>query len=701
MADLLDKLNPEQIKAVKTTEGPILILAGAGSGKTKTLTSRVAYLIQTKKANPSEILAVTFTNKAAGEMKQRIMHLLRLKSDRAFHISTFHSLCSRILRAEIQHLGRKQNFTILDTNDQITAIKQVMRELDIDLQQYAPAAILSFISSAKNELIEAENYSEMAYGNFQKIVAKIYPRYQEILHNNNSLDFDDLLMLAVKLFKNNKGVLKKYQDKFKYVLVDEYQDTNTSQYQLIKMLVAKHKNIFVVGDDWQSIYSWRGANYRNILNFHKDYPKAKTIKLEENYRSTQTILNAAAAVIASNKHRSDKTLWTNRGKGEKITIKQAFNEQQEGEWVIHEILRQRSLNPRAEFNDFVILYRTNAQSRVLEEAFLRHNLPYRIIGGTRFYDRKEIKDVLAFLRIIANPADNLSLKRIINLPPRGVGEKTWQELVKHANNQNLPISEILLDAPVGSKAKLELSKLGGIIANARNTKINLGKLFDLLIDKTGYLKWLDDKTIEGETRIENVKELKSVIEKYNILDIEISLPTFLEEVSLVQDIDQYDNNENAVNLMTLHSAKGLEFDYVFVVGMEENLFPHSRSILDESELEEERRLCYVGMTRTKQQLYLSHTIERTIYGSTSTSTPSRFIDDIPKELINTTGEDAPAEKITKLKVKVGDWAEHKHFGVGKVLAIDNTEVVIAFSQFGIKRLARNLAPLKKLAITDD
>jgi len=727
MTNLLKQLNPEQIKAVQATEGPVLILAGAGSGKTKTLTSRVAYLVQTKKATPSEILAVTFTNKAAGEMKQRIMHLLKLKSDRAFYISTFHSLCSRILRRELQQGiiltnppedssgkytptppnlpsgrgGIRSNFTILDTNDQITAIKQVMRELDIDIQQYAPMAILSFISSAKNELIEADSYGEMAYGHFQKIVAKIYPRYQEILRNNNSLDFDDLLMLTVKLFKNNKDVLKKYQNKFKYVMVDEYQDTNAAQYQLIKMLVVKHKNIFVVGDDWQSIYSWRGANYRNILNFHKDYPKAKTIKLEENYRSTQNILNASAAIIANNKNRSDKTLWTSRGEGEKIIIKQTFNEQQEGEWVIHEILRQRSLNPRAEFNDFVILYRTNAQSRVLEEAFLQHNLPYRIIGGTRFYDRKEIKDVLSFLRIIANPDDDISLKRIINLPPRGVGEKTWDELVKHAINQNLPTSEILLDAPVGFKAKTELTKLGGIIVNARNNKMNLGKLFDLLIDKTGYLKWLDDKTIEGETRIENVKELKSVIEKYNILDIEIALPTFLEEVSLIQDIDQYDNNENAVSLMTLHSAKGLEFDYVFIVGAEENLFPHSRSTLDDNELEEERRLCYVGMTRAKQQLYLTHTIQRTIFGSTSTSLPSRFIDDIPEELINSDTEDTKTEKIPELKVKVGDWAEHKHFGVGKVLAIDSVEVVIAFSQFGIKRLARKLAPLKKLSITDD
>jgi len=725
--DSLDKLNPEQIKAVQATEGPVLILAGAGSGKTKTLTSRVAYLVQTKKANPSEILAVTFTNKAAGEMKQRIMHLLKLKSDRAFHISTFHSLCSRILRAELQQGslltnppedlsreytpsppnlpsgrgGIRSNFTILDTNDQITAIKQVMRELDIDIQQYAPMAILSFISSAKNELIEADSYSEMAYGNFQKIVAKIYPRYQEILRNNNSLDFDDLLMLTVKLFKNNEDVLKKYQDKFKYVMVDEYQDTNTAQYQLIKLLAEKHKNLFVVGDDWQSIYSWRNADYRNILNFHKDYPNTQIIKLEENYRSTQTILDASAAIIANNKNRSDKTLWTNRGAGEKIIVKQVFNEQQEGEWVIHEILRQRSLNPQAEFNDFVILYRTNAQSRVLEEAFLQHNLPYRIIGGTRFYDRKEIKDVLAFMRVIANPSDNISLKRIINLPPRGVGEKTWEELAKYASNQNTPISEILLDAPVGTKAKAELTKLGGILANARNTKMNLGKLFDVLIDKTGYLNWLDDKTIEGETRIENVKELKSVIEKYDILDAEIALPTFLEEVSLIQDIDQYDNNENAVSLMTLHAAKGLEFDYVFLVGMEENLFPHSRSTLDNNELEEERRLCYVGMTRTKHQLYLTHTVQRTIYGSTSTSTPSRFIDDIPEKLINSDETENKTEKLPELKVKVGDWAEHKHFGVGKVLAIDSIEVVIAFSQFGIKRLARKLAPLKKLAITDD
>ncbi|MFA5967388.1 MAG: UvrD-helicase domain-containing protein [Patescibacteria group bacterium] len=701
MTDLLDKLNPEQIKAVQATEGPVLILAGAGSGKTKTLTSRVAYLVQTKKATPSEILAVTFTNKAAGEMKQRIMHLLKLKSDKAFHISTFHSLCSRILRADIQHIGRNQNFTILDTDEQTTAVKQAMNDLNVDTQKFAPGAVLNYISSAKSELINAEEYPEMAYGYFQKVVAKVYPRYQEIILANNSLDFDDLLMQTVVLFRNNPDVLKKYQTKFKYIMVDEYQDTNTAQYQLTKLLAEKHKNLFVVGDDWQSIYSWRGANYRNILNFHKDYPKAKTIKLEENYRSTQNLLNSAAAVISANKNRSEKELWTKNGEGEPITIKQVFNEEMEGKYIIQEILQRKSADPKLDFNDFVILYRTNAQSRALEEAFLQQNIPYRIIGGTRFYDRKEIKDVLAFMKVINNPQDDLSLKRIINLPPRGVGEKTWEELVKYATVHNQPTSEILLDVPVGAKAQAELRKLGQVFTEARSGKRVLSKLFDYLLEKTGYLVWLNDKTIEGETRIENVRELKSVIEKYDILDIKIALPLFLEEVSLIQDIDRYDADENAVSLMTLHSAKGLEFDYVFIAGMEENLFPHSRSILDEEELEEERRLCYVGMTRAKKKLYLIYTVQRLIFGTFTPSLPSRFIDDIPEELkvdgnemshtTTTIEEVSPA-----LKVKPGDWIEHKHFGPGKVITVDKLEVIAAFQQFGIKRLARNLAPIKKI-----
>jgi len=704
MLNWLKNLNPEQLKAVQTTKGPVLILAGAGSGKTKTLTSRVAHLIKTKQATPGEILAVTFTNKAAGEMKQRILKILKLKSDKAFHISTFHSLCSRILRAEIKHLGRNQNFTILDTDEQLTAVKQAMNESNIDIKKFVPAAVLNYISSAKGELIDSDNYGEVAYSHFQKIVTKVYPRYQEILRSNNSLDFDDLLILTVQLFQNHPAILTKYQTKFKYILVDEYQDTNTAQYQLIKLLANKHKNIFVVGDDWQSIYSWRGANYRNILNFHKDYPKAKIIKLEENYRSTQNLLTGAAAVIAANKHRSEKNLWTKNGLGEKITVQEVFNEQQEGSFIINEILRHKSINSRLDFNDFVVLYRTNAQSRALEEAFLQQGMPYRIIGGTRFYDRKEIKDVLAFMKVVANYQDDISMQRIINLPPRGVGEKTWEDLQKYANAHNQSISQILEDGPVNQKAQTELKKLNNILETASKEIGNLSKLFDFLIDKTGYLNWLDDKTIEGETRIENVKELKSVIEKYDYLDIKIALPTFLEEVSLIQDIDRYDTCANAVNLMTIHSAKGLEFNYVFIAGMEENLFPHSRSILDNEELEEERRLCYVGITRAKQKLYLIYTTRRLIYGTVTPSLPSRFIDDIPDELKTSSKDDSNnTEKSTDdgstLKVKTGDLIEHKHFGIGKVISVDKFEVIIAFQQFGIKRLVRNLAPIKKITVS--
>ena len=704
--DLLKDLNPMQQKAVKAIHGPVLILAGAGSGKTKTLTSRIAYLIQERKARADEILAVTFTNKAAGEMRERVKRLLNLKSDRSLNISTFHSLCVRILRKNIELVGRSKNFTILDTDEQTTAVKQAMQQLDLDIQKYSPSAILNYISSAKNELIEPEEYEKLARGHFQGLVAKVYPVYWQILKKNNRLDFDDLLLMTVKLFKKEPKILENYQKLFKYILIDEYQDTNTAQYQLSHLLAKKHGNIFVVGDDWQSIYSWRGANYRNILNFNQDYPKTKIIKLEENYRSTQTILDAAQAVIEFNKNRSDKKLWTKQNAGEDVSICSVMNEQHEGNFIIQEILKRKAEDPGSSFNDFVILYRINSQSRALEEAFIRNNIPYRIVGGVRFYERKEIRDILAYLKIITNPADELSLKRIINLPPKGIGAKTWEIIQNHAQKNNQPASTILKEVVVGEKVKKELVKLDKIIKTARSWEGNLSSLFDFLIEKTGYLNWLDDKTIEGETRIENVKELKSVIEKYDHLKQDLALQIFLEEISLIQDIDNYDSLEDAVTLMTLHSAKGLEFDYVFIAGMEENIFPHSRSLLDNEELEEERRLCYVGITRARKKIYITYAQQRMLYGGATSPIPSRFIDDIPQELktehysysteMDTTEDILTETTIDDVDVRVGDEIEHNHFGRGTIVQINQNELTVTFNKFGTKRLIRGLAPIRKI-----
>jgi len=704
--DLLKDLNPMQQKAVKAIHGPVLILAGAGSGKTKTLTSRIAYLIQEKKARPDEILAVTFTNKAAGEMRERVKRLLNLKSDRSLNISTFHSLCVKILRKDIELLGRNRNFTILDTDEQITAVKQAMQQLDLDIKKYSPSAILNYISSAKNELIEPEEYAKLARGHFQGLVAEVYPIYWQILKKNNRLDFDDLLLMTVKLFKTESKVLENYQKLFKYILIDEYQDTNTSQYQLSHLLAKKHENIFVVGDDWQSIYSWRGANYKNILNFNKDYPKTITIKLEENYRSTQTILDAAQAVIEFNKTRSKKKLWTKQNEGEDISICSVMNEQHEGNFIIQEILKRNSENPHLNFNDSVVLYRTNAQSRALEESFIRNNIPYRIVGGVRFYERKEIRDVLAYLKIIANPVDELSLKRIINLPPKGIGAKTWEIIQNHAQENNKPASAILTEVATGEKVKKELAKLDKVFQAARNWDGNLSSLFNFLIEKTGYLGWLNDKTIEGETRVENVKELKSVIEKYDHLKQDLALQIFLEEVSLIQDIANYNSLEDAVTLMTLHSAKGLEFNTVFIAGMEENIFPHPRSLLDNDELEEERRLCYVGITRAREKVYVTYAQQRMLYGSATSPMPSRFIDDIPQELKTdhysyVTETDATTSRLTEavaddIDVKVGDKIEHDSFGKGTIVQINQNELTVAFNKFGTKRLIRGLAPIKKI-----
>ena len=611
---ILEGLNPKQVEAVTTTNGPVLILAGAGSGKTKALTHRVAYLIQSIKVSPYNILVVTFTNKASEEMIGRINKLLgqkrKILNEKIPRLlpwaGTFHSICAKILRKEIEVLGFRRSFLIYDEEDSLSAIKHAMDSLEIDKKQYNPKAVKNFISGAKNELISASQYKKYAQGYFGEIVQKVYETYQKDLKTANALDFDDLLMKTVELFQKYPEVLRRWQTLFKYILVDEYQDTNHSQYMLIKLLAQKHKNLFVIGDDFQAIYGFRGANFRNILDFEKDYPKAKIIKMEQNYRSTKNILNAASKVIEKNILRSEKSLWTKNEDGLPATLFEAQNEIMEAEFIIDEIDALRHIG---NYNDFVILYRTNAQSRIFEEVLMQNKLPYRLIGALRFYERKEIKDILAYLKLIANMDDRVSLKRIINVPPRGIGAKSQIPNDKYQTNPKVQkFNEMIEDFRKVAKTS------------------KLPELIDVVAQKTGYRDFILDGTEEGEMRWENIEELKSVAQK------SASLEEFLENVALVADIDSYDRATDAITLMTLHNAKGLEFPVVFMVGMEEGLFPHARSLFEPSQLEEERRLCYVGMTRAEKRLYLTYASARMIYGTTQVNQPSRFLSDIPPEL---------------------------------------------------------------------
>ncbi|MGA2666597.1 MAG: UvrD-helicase domain-containing protein [Patescibacteria group bacterium] len=614
MSTIFNGLNPEQIKAVKTTEGPVLILAGAGSGKTKALTHRVAYLIKEKNVSPYNVLIATFTNKAAQEMIGRIQKLL---GPNAFGTAnqkllpwagTFHSVCVKILRKEITALDYRRFFTIYDEDDSLSAIKHVMDSLELDKKQYNPRTIKNFISGAKNELINPVGYKRYAQGYFGEIIQKVYERYQKDLKVANALDFDDIIMKTVELFQKFPEALRRWQSLFKYILVDEYQDTNHAQYVLIKLLAERHQNLFVIGDDFQSIYSFRGANFRNILDFEKDYPKAKVIKMEQNYRSTKNILNVAQQVIEKNVLRSEKSLWTKNEDGLPATVYQAANDIEEVEFILDEI---NALKHIGSYNDFVVLYRTNAQSRILEEILLQRSMPYRLVGALRFYERKEIKDILAYLKLIANPDDRVSLKRIINVPPRGIGDKSQNANLKSQNENP------------------KIQKFNEMVTKLRESvkDFKVARLIDSVAFKTSYKDWILDGTEEGEMRWENIEELKSVAAQSE------NLEDFLEKVSLISDIDNYDPSAEAVTLMTLHNAKGLEFPVVFMVGMEEGLFPHARSFMDPSELEEERRLCYVGMTRACKRLYLSWAENRMIYGTVSRSQPSRFLGDIPEDLI--------------------------------------------------------------------
>jgi DNA helicase-2/ATP-dependent DNA helicase PcrA len=748
MQDILEGLNKNQKEAVITAKGPLLIIAGAGSGKTKTLTHRVAYLIKNLNIPARNILAVTFTNKAAQEMKERIMKILYPEADANFKYSlygnsnlpilgTFHAICSKILRSEIEALGYAKTFHIVDDQDQQILLKRILKELEIDSQQFAPRALLAAISKAKNELMTPEQFKNQANGYYEEVVAKVYALYQARLKENNGLDFDDIIMFTVQLFKNFPAVLEKYQNQFQYIMVDEYQDTNRAQYLLINLLAGKHRNLCVVGDDWQSIYKFRGADIKNILNFEKDYAEAKVIHLEQNYRSSQVILDAAYGVISKNINRKDKNLWTEKEAGHLVTSFEAADERDEAEFVANEIKasnngpastrgNDRSSTRGGTFGKFVVLYRTNAQSRAIEEMFLKKSIPYRIIGGIKFYQRKEVKDVIAYLRLISNHSDMISLERSINEPKRNIGKTTLGKWIAISRELQLDYIEVGLkmasfDKQTLGKNQLPTLKVDAIVKFCEfirrmkevQPRISLSDFIEKVFQESGYEKMLSADGDDGEKRSENVHELVSVAKKYDEMkdDYEDLLSAFLEEVALASDVDNVDQNEDAVHMMTLHSAKGLEFPVVFIVGLEEGILPHSRSLLSSGEMEEERRLMYVGLTRAKEKIYLLFTRQRTLFGSTQMNSPSRFLEDIPEKLMKKNSYRENEQKIfekllqqnTKTKIKTphnfkgGERVSHEMFGDGLVIsAIDDT-IVVAFKKAGIKRLSAEYANLKKIS----
>ncbi len=695
----INDLNKEQQKAVLETEGPLLILAGAGSGKTRVLTTKVAYLIEEVGISPYNILAITFTNKAAKEMSNRLYRLIGDKA-KYVQVSTFHSFGVKILRENFKYLGYDKNFVIMDSEDSISVIKKILKEKGIDSKIYNPNAIKNKISSCKNEMMSPKDYEKYVASDFEKIVLLVYELYEDTLKKNNSIDFDDLLLLPIKLFRENPNILQNYQERFQYILIDEYQDTNEAQYILTKMISAKYRNICCVGDVDQSIYSFRGANYKNILNFEKDYKDAKTIKLEQNYRSTTNILDAANDVIKNNKERKDKKLWSDKGTGEKITYYRAFNGIDEAQYVAREI--KNLINNGIEYENIAVLYRTNSQSHVIEEEFLKNKIPYKIVGGIGFYSRKEIKDVLAYLRLIYNEKDNISLLRVINTPKRGVGSKTISNLIEKANNDGKSIYEVIV-----SGKELEFKN---IIEKLKkfSESLTITELVDKILDITGIRKeYESDKTLESDIRLENLEELKTVTRTFEEKEGIVSLEDFLYEVSLVSDVNEYDEDKNRVSLMTVHSVKGLEFDYVFITGLEEGIFPHMNSLMNNSDLEEERRLCYVAITRAKEKLYLVNARLRMMFGHDCTNLPSRFIGEINKELLDgyVSEDNFKEEKIDieekfykdDVDYKKDDYVYHEIFGQGKVINVSGSLVTIAFKHpYGIKKLMKNHKSLSKV-----
>ncbi len=751
--DLFTALNPAQQKAVAAVEGPVLVLAGPGSGKTRVLIHRVGHLIRDLGIEPWRIMAVTFTNKAAREMKERLANqdILTDAQLNALTVGTFHAICARILRQDIEAMGKfSRQFVIYDSGDQLSVVKNILKEYNIDPKRYSPQAIHSGISKAKNALKTAKELRAGTY--WEEIVQRVYARYEEILQANNALDFDDLIMKTHQLLTRVPAVMDKYQQRYVHVMVDEFQDTNQAQYELVQILADGYRNIFAVGDEDQSIYSWRGADYRNVLRFKQDYPDAVTILLEQNYRSTETILKAAGALIAKNQHRHDKNLFTERNEGTPIIRIENYNGLDEARYVVNEVKRLSEAH-QIPLNDIAVMYRTNAQSRVIEEAFIAANVRYRLVRGTRFYERKEVKDALAYLRLVHNPNDSVALQRIINVPPRGIGAKSVQNLFAWATSMNYTPWQALLTlhnldsgeidtppkaSPFAARATKSLVAFAKImiLLLAGKENLSLVELIDLTLARTGYRDFLKDGTDEGEMRWENLQELKSVALQYEALSGIEALSQFLEEVALVSDVDGLKDEESGAALLTLHAAKGLEFPVVFMVGMEEGIFPHSRSKDDPEQMEEERRLAYVGVTRAKDKLYLTHVFKRMIYGREEIAEPSRFLADLPAELVDiqtsqsfrptrrsrnaapthrrtesyraqTRWNSSPARPKRESKPArpsgqfgIGDRVSHKAFGEGTVISVKDSGgeemVAVAFPGKGIKQLLTSIAPLEKI-----
>lgn len=730
--DYLSDLNLQQRAAASHYTGPLLVLAGAGSGKTRVLIHRIAHLISHYKVDPRSILAVTFTNKAAQEMRDRAARLLGLAGVDVW-VSTFHSLCVRILRAECEYVSRTSSFAIFDTTDQVTAIKQCLRELEMDERNMNPSAVLGTISNAKNQLIDAKRYADQAVDYWQKQVAKVFASYEKKLSVNNAFDFDDLIAETVRLFRDEPAVLEKYQDRFRFIMIDEYQDTNHAQYLLVNLLAKKYRNICVVGDDDQSIYHWRGADIRNILEFERDYPDAKVIKLEQNYRSTKSILECANAVVSRNERRKPKRLWTDRESGPPVCWYRAFDEKDEARFTISTI-EDLIISEKRNYRDFAILYRTNAQSRTFEEELLNRGIPYQIIGGLRFYQRKEIKDILAYLRVIDNPHDSISLLRIVNTPKRGIGATTVERLSEYARMRGISVYAAMQEERVhtvlGGRASSAVAAFNELLEEliTHAADATPSEIVKNVLDKTGYIRELarEGDSVEAESRIQNLQELISVTRNFERGRESSSLSDFLQEVALLSDIDALEDDNNGVTLMTLHSAKGLEFPVVFMVGMDEGVFPLARSIFESGEVEEERRLCYVGITRARDRLFLVSADFRMLYGSASANPPSRFIGELPAELVQQVGRAAPggfadtssaAAKVSRssstgldtdadgqsgksqrLDLSAGSKVRHAKFGVGTVVSVSESAgdriVTIAFPNLGIKKLLESYASLE-------
>ena len=733
MNPIFDTLNDRQCEAVNHTKGPLLITAGAGSGKTKVLTCRIAHLLELGVA-PYRILAITFTNKAAKEMKERVQNLVGAQAD-SIWLSTFHSFCAKLLRFEIDGFhGYTRNFTIYDSSDQLVLIKDCLKKLNLDDKQFTPRSVLGTISAAKNVLMDAKTFAGQAEDFYQQKVSEAYALYQAKLKENNALDFDDLLFLAVRLLEEKDDVREKYQERFQYVLVDEYQDTNHAQYALTKILAAQWRNICVVGDADQSIYAWRGADIRNIIDFTRDYPDAASIKLEQNYRSTKTILNAANAVIDNNESRPRKTLWTENPSGNKVIQYQAQTEHDEADYIAGAIYNRHEISHEP-YGDMAILIRTNAQSRVLEEKLMRYAIPYTMVGGTKFYDRKEIKDVLAYLRLLYNPEDSLSLTRIINVPKRNIGATTMEKVAAYAEGEGISLFEALSspDAiPVTKRAQTSLENFAAMIFDLLNDidGMDVLSLIEKVIKDTGYGEMLDkdaEHDPQGESRKENVGEFLSVAKDYMDSNPDGNLQDFLENVALVSDVDDFESSESKVTLMTLHAAKGLEFPVVFLAGLDEGLFPHSRTLMDPEQIEEERRLAYVGITRAERQLYVTNAVTRTMYGRISAYMPSRFLGEIPPELVEEYKRKSamPQSRMTSVpgqqRVSIlskpvatslpkkhavtdsfakGDKVRHKIWGIGTVLDVigdgPNMQMKIQFPTKGVRQVVVKYAPLEKV-----